>query len=658
MVLKKKGKSALVVLPTEAVSQHIRTLRDPHDKDSKQWMPNLTLIHPFVAPSQFAEVLPVIRLALAAAQVRGFDVHFSRLNIVHRGTSVCLFAYPDNPRALVKIRNVIGSLFPRCFFLLKRLTFTPHILIGTYRSRMAAEKAMEEMAWYPLSFSVDRIHLIAKPIRNTPPGTKRGVKPLRPYRVLHNIQLPSKIPEESAAAGAASTPLSRDAAAKADWESRFQNSFSALLAAPDADSVAAEASMHIQQEIRRERNRRWRVRRMVKQIRMERAKAEALAAIRRRRRAANKQKLQAKMQRKWDAIRAARRQVPVREKITEKQQQRRDGTRKPRRKTNAEQRRRQDEAYVANLRTIKDRIHEAEELNQQELHWMREQLDSAKPKPQCVAMRECYLEGFITRPQYDAFKDAHHKEAKQQRYEKSKEQRQADAEGEIHARAASIRKLKEAQKKKKDAVLRADAFHPEAVTKAVKDELNLEKDAEILRLDELLVAGFIGEEEYRARSIQATLDSQLPRQKKQLEQQFDLYIAKQLGPLGEELVVGSDPKHHIEGVRKMVPIGEQLTQCEVKEMIEYDLSQFSMRPLTQELLRMLTSSSKGEPFKLPPAALMTRANVHAASSLLKEKPELVQKYRVLIQSEKRMRSLRDHIHKRHLVQHYSSTACF
>ncbi|MBK9757915.1 MAG: DUF504 domain-containing protein [Nannocystis sp.] len=175
-------RSALVVIPPEAVWAPIQAIRAAHDPAYARWMPHINLIYGFIPEAHFAEavacIAPLLRahppIRLRLGELRRFD---------HRGsTTVWLAPACDPPTALVALQQALAPLFPACVEQAGRAStgFTPHLTVAKLagsEAEIAATIAQWQARWRPLECTIDALHLISR--RDEQPFAIRHSLPAR-----------------------------------------------------------------------------------------------------------------------------------------------------------------------------------------------------------------------------------------------------------------------------------------------------------------------------------------------------------------------------------------------------------------------------------------------------------------------------------------------
>lgn len=174
----KTYKSAVVVIPPDAVWDPIQEVRRSHDRHYRRWMPHITLVFPFRPVSEFESLTPL--LAEACRATAPFEIHLAKFGRFDHGrgnTTLYLIPEPDQP--LKALQAAIQSVVPDCDDTGRFPGgFTPHLSMGQVRGNKAlAMCAAWQAAWRPLAFTVTQVCLIW---RNNPPDDVFRVGPVLP----------------------------------------------------------------------------------------------------------------------------------------------------------------------------------------------------------------------------------------------------------------------------------------------------------------------------------------------------------------------------------------------------------------------------------------------------------------------------------------------
>jgi poly(A) polymerase len=163
--MKKTYQSAVVLIPPDDVHEPIQAIRRLHDPQMPRWMPHVTLLYPFWPLARFAEASE--RLAAACAALAPLQVELPRFGTFrHRGHGT-LWLAPEPRAALVAVQSALQAAFPDCAEQSRFPGgFCPHLSVGRFDpvEEMEATRARLQADWQPLSFRVERVALIARPV--------------------------------------------------------------------------------------------------------------------------------------------------------------------------------------------------------------------------------------------------------------------------------------------------------------------------------------------------------------------------------------------------------------------------------------------------------------------------------------------------------------
>ncbi len=164
---RKTHRTALVIIPPDDLWPPIQALRQAYDRNSRRWMPHITLIYPFRPQAMFEQVAP--DLARACRLITPFEVRLQRFGFfVHSPRSATFYLAPEPAEAIKTLHQALRGELPDCSDT-ARFTggFTPHLSLGQVHSReVEARCGRWQATWRPLVFTLEKIHLIW---RNDPP---------------------------------------------------------------------------------------------------------------------------------------------------------------------------------------------------------------------------------------------------------------------------------------------------------------------------------------------------------------------------------------------------------------------------------------------------------------------------------------------------------
>lgn len=155
-------KTAVVLIPLEAVWEPIQSIRREHDRQVRRWMPHVTLLYPFRPREQFDAVEPELRAA--CERIEPFDVRLAKFHHFRHGRgSFTLWLAPEPREAIVGLQAALESAIPDCNDVSRRADgFTPHLSVGQVRGQGAMDelKAQLQASWEPVAFRAESISLI------------------------------------------------------------------------------------------------------------------------------------------------------------------------------------------------------------------------------------------------------------------------------------------------------------------------------------------------------------------------------------------------------------------------------------------------------------------------------------------------------------------
>ncbi len=164
---RKTHKTAVVIIPPDDLWAPIQALRQAYDRNSRRWMPHITLLYPFRPRSAFGQVAPA--LAQTCRLIKPFEVRLQRFDFfVHGSRSATFYLAPEPASALRALHRGLLEKVPDCSDT-GRFDggFIPHLSLGQARSREVEALCRRWQAtWRPLAFTLEKVHLIW---RNDPP---------------------------------------------------------------------------------------------------------------------------------------------------------------------------------------------------------------------------------------------------------------------------------------------------------------------------------------------------------------------------------------------------------------------------------------------------------------------------------------------------------
>jgi 2'-5' RNA ligase len=172
-------RSAVVLIPDDAVWEPIQRIRRSHDRQIRRWMPHVTLLYPFF--EGFARETSLDSLSRACVDASPFEVSLSGLSRFRHRSSNTIWLKPEPADALRNLHKKLCSASPGCVHVWAHADgFTPHLSVGQVQGEEACDSllAILQNEWTPLTFRADRISVIA---RDDPPEDI--------FKVLYEIEL-------------------------------------------------------------------------------------------------------------------------------------------------------------------------------------------------------------------------------------------------------------------------------------------------------------------------------------------------------------------------------------------------------------------------------------------------------------------------------------
>jgi 2'-5' RNA ligase len=158
----KTHKSALVVIPPEKLWGGIQNIRGKHDKNFKRWMPHLTLLYPFCPKVVF----PLARKALVpvCAEFEPFEITLDQVGTFkQQAGGLVVWVAPSDASRMEQLQEGLWKALPEYDDTRKYMGgFQPHLTLGQVRPNVGVKRIVRsiENSWKPVSFLVDRIHMI------------------------------------------------------------------------------------------------------------------------------------------------------------------------------------------------------------------------------------------------------------------------------------------------------------------------------------------------------------------------------------------------------------------------------------------------------------------------------------------------------------------
>jgi 2'-5' RNA ligase len=158
----KSYKSAVVVIPPEAIWPPIQAIRERYDRGFRRWMPHITLLYPFRPRREFQAA--AAQLTKAGERLAPFEVTLTGFDCFrHGGESHTLWLRPEPQEALVRLQTALWKAFPDCDEVRRfENGFVPHLSVGQAKGaeQVAQLLAGWERDWKPIRFQLSAVSLI------------------------------------------------------------------------------------------------------------------------------------------------------------------------------------------------------------------------------------------------------------------------------------------------------------------------------------------------------------------------------------------------------------------------------------------------------------------------------------------------------------------
>jgi 2'-5' RNA ligase len=154
--------SALAVLPNGAQWSIIQKMRIANDRQVHIWPPHINIFYPFVPESQFKEA--ATRLSRELGALGPLRMRFCGLGNFG-GTVYLKPACAEDP-GLAKLHAACKAAFPD--ILEKHASFAPHLTIGQFEGRSAAEAFMVENEGISIETEVSCLAFLARDTMKSP----------------------------------------------------------------------------------------------------------------------------------------------------------------------------------------------------------------------------------------------------------------------------------------------------------------------------------------------------------------------------------------------------------------------------------------------------------------------------------------------------------
>ena len=188
---RRSHRSAVVLIPPQAVWGPIQQIRKTRDRQIRRWMPHITLLYPFYEGVDRESVRPV--LSEACQRVQPSEVTLSQFgHFRHRPRNSdptgalgphTVWVSPEPLSTLQILHEALMAACPDCVETGRHAGgFTPHLTVGQVRGVEPSNSLLRTLqnGWSPITFRADRISVIA-----------RGEPPEDVFHVLWQIALGS-----------------------------------------------------------------------------------------------------------------------------------------------------------------------------------------------------------------------------------------------------------------------------------------------------------------------------------------------------------------------------------------------------------------------------------------------------------------------------------
>jgi len=157
-------KSAIIVMPPEALWQQIQQIRKLYDKAYARWMPHINMVYPFIPGENFPDVVEDLKVSLSS--ISPFKIAFKDLGYFQHKGSCTLWANPrTESNELIQLNNILESTFPYCKDLSSKSDegFSPHLTLGQFTSKEIQQKVKEfEQSWNSIEWTCSEVYLICR----------------------------------------------------------------------------------------------------------------------------------------------------------------------------------------------------------------------------------------------------------------------------------------------------------------------------------------------------------------------------------------------------------------------------------------------------------------------------------------------------------------
>lgn len=152
--------TAVVLIPPESAQPPIQAIRRIHDRNFVRWMPHITLLYPFAARTDFANVTDA--LAKAAEQTTPFSIQLRRFDAFKHRRSCTMFLVPEPSDEIVRLHTTLTQHLPDYDDTARFASgFHPHLSVGQFQHRsLDSEQQRLQTAWQPTQCEIKSLSLI------------------------------------------------------------------------------------------------------------------------------------------------------------------------------------------------------------------------------------------------------------------------------------------------------------------------------------------------------------------------------------------------------------------------------------------------------------------------------------------------------------------
>ena len=160
----KTYKSAVVIIPPEAVWAPIQDIRSRYDRQFRRWMPHITLIYPFWPETEFERAIAVLSRGIAGHGAFALRLHRLR-HFAHGRNRFTIWLDPEPHEPIAALQAALQAQVPDCDDVSKfEQGFTPHLSVGQAQGRRELEERSSDIRaqWGPLEFAVEEVAIICR----------------------------------------------------------------------------------------------------------------------------------------------------------------------------------------------------------------------------------------------------------------------------------------------------------------------------------------------------------------------------------------------------------------------------------------------------------------------------------------------------------------